>query len=108
MRNAPISSHSKVTTYGKSLAEEESFHEHVVERRSRSRWARAKRRFGRSGQTAGRAYETNRPILDRCLAIGGQVEAAPPKGSGLVESCLRSKIQTPALGLFARSGRLED
>ena len=31
-------------------------------------------RFGGSRQTAGRTYETDSPILDRCLAVGGQAE----------------------------------
>ncbi len=64
---------------GEPLAEEESVHEHVVERRKRSRRARATHRFGRGKQTTGCAYETNRPILDRRLAGCAQAAASPIK-----------------------------
>jgi len=53
---------------GEPLVEEESTDEHVVERRKRRCWTRAKHGFGTGKQTTGCGYKTNRPILDRRLA----------------------------------------
>jgi hypothetical protein len=49
---------SKEQVNGESPVEEESTDEHVVERRKRRCWTRAKRRFGRGKQTTGCAYKT--------------------------------------------------
>jgi hypothetical protein len=70
------------------LAEEEPIDEYVVERRKRSRWAGAKHRFGRDKQTTSCAYETDRPILDRRLALGGQTTASPLDAWRFIESSL--------------------
>src|SRR5271166_4328348 len=65
----PRAAHRREQANGESLVEEESTDEHVVERRKRRCWTRAKRRFGRGTQTTGCAYKTNRPILDWRLAV---------------------------------------
>jgi hypothetical protein len=74
---AASAAHRREQVNGESLVEEESTDEHVVERRKRRCWTRAKRRFGRGKQTTGCAYKTNRPILDRRLAVCAQATASP-------------------------------
>jgi len=78
----------KLKANGESLVEEESIDEYVVERRKRSRWARAKRRFGRGKQTTSCAYKTDRPILDWRLAVGSQATASPLNAWRFVEFSL--------------------
>jgi hypothetical protein len=74
---AASAAHRREQVNGESLVEEESTDEHVVERRKRRCWTRAKRRFGRGKQTTGCDYKTNRPILDRRLAVCAQATASP-------------------------------
>jgi hypothetical protein len=58
------------------LVKEESIIEYVVEQRTRSGRTDAKPRVGRGGQTTGKAYKTDRPFLDRRLAIWGKAKAS--------------------------------
>jgi hypothetical protein len=74
---AASAAHRREQVNGESLVEEESTDEHVVERRKRRCWTRAKRRFGRGKQTTGCAYKTTRPVLDRRLAVCAQATASP-------------------------------
>ena len=62
---------------GKSVVEKESGDERVAECCKRRCWTRATSCIGRGGETAGRAYETGRPILDRRLAGSAQAAASP-------------------------------
>jgi hypothetical protein len=51
------------------LVEEKSFDEYLVEHRKCSRRARATHRVCGDKQTTSSAYKTDRPILDRRLAL---------------------------------------
>jgi hypothetical protein len=67
---------SKGQANGKSVVQEESIDERMVEERQRNGRARPKYRFGRGKQATNRAYKTDPPILDRRFAVDDEAKAS--------------------------------
>lgn len=61
----------------KSLVEEESADEYLVEQCERRCWACSRRRFGGGKQATNWADQTDRSILDSRLAVCGKAKATP-------------------------------
>ena len=86
--------HLKEQANGEPLAEEESVHQHVVERRKRCGRARAQHRVGGGRQDQSRPHKTDHPILDRRRASS---QAPPSPLDGFVTS-----TSTPASSWIVR------